>query len=667
MIMEETYRPDAHYLKLLSEKYPTIGAASTEIINKQSILNLPKGTEHVLSDIHGEADQFFHVLKNGSGAVRSKIDQEFGNTISMRDKKQLATLIYYPAEKLKLIEKEEEDIDDFYRMIFNRLIRVCRRVQSKYTRSKVRKALPEDFAYIIEELLYERGDITNKEAYYNEIINTIIRIGRAQDFIVALCELIQRLVIDHLHIVGDVFDRGSGAAKIMDCLMSYHSVDVQWGNHDMTWMGAASGQPACIATVIRISARYGNLDVLEDDYGINLLPLANLANTVYADDPCTVFALKKLEEKSNSISKVEEQVEMRMHKAIAVIQFKLEGQLIMKYPEFKMEDRLLLDKIDYEKGTIEIDGKLYPLLDTNFPTIDPKHPYDLTEEEQDAMDRLVAAFTSCEKLQRHVQFLLKNGGLYLCSNGNLYYHGCVPLNEDGTFREVKLKGGTFSGRSLFDYLESCVRKGYYMKERSEDNYYGADIMWYIWTNADSPLFGKDRMTTFERYFIEDPETHKEKKDPYYRLSNEENVCDMILAEFGMDPEISHIINGHVPVKEKLGESPVKCNGKLLVIDGGFSKAYQGTTGIAGYTLIYSSYELRLVTHEPFESREKAIRDETDIHSTMTVVSKFNRRLLVADTDNGREIKKDIQDLEALLEAYRNGVMKENSHAARSNA
>ena len=573
--MEQMDDLQKRYLKLLSEKYPTIASASTEIINLSAIMNLPKGTEHALSDIHGEADQFFHVLKNGSGAVRAKIDEEFGNSISMKDKKQLATLIYYPEKKLELIEKEEDDIEDFYRMTFHRLIRVCKRSQSKYTRSKVRKALPKDFAYIIEELLYEREDILNKEAYYNEIINTIIRINRAKEFIVAMCNLIQRLVVDHLHIVGDVFDRGPGAAAIMDRLMSYHSVDIQWGNHDVLWMGAASGHPACIANVIRISARYGNLNTLEDDYGINLMPLANFANTVYGDDSCSLFAIKHVEREDYSISQVEEEVEVKMHKAIAIIQFKLEGQLMMRRPEFHMADRLLLDKINYEKGSITIDGKEYDLLDHNFPTIDPKDPYALSPEEEDIMNRLVTAFKGCEKLQKHIQFFFKQGSLYLCYNDNLYYHGCVPFNEDGTFRDVTLKGKKYSGKALYDFLESCARKGYYMSSDPEERLYGQDIMWFIWSNEDSPVFGKEKMATFERYFINEPSLKEERKDYYYKLIEREDICDMILREFGMDPKRCHIVNGHMPVKFKKGESPIKGNGKLLIIDGGFSKAYAG--------------------------------------------------------------------------------------------
>ena len=646
------------YLKLLSEKYPTIAAASTEIINLEAILNLPKGTEHALSDIHGEDEQFFHVLKNGSGAVRAKIEEEFGNSISSKDKKQLATIIYYPEQKLQLIEKEEEDLEDFYKMIFNRLIRVVRRAQLKYTRSKVRKALPKDFAYIMEELIYVNSDALNKEAYYNEIIHTIIRIGRAKEFIIALSNLIQRLVIDHLHIVGDIFDRGPGAAAIMDHLMAYHSVDIQWGNHDVLWMGAASGHPACIANVIRICARYGNIDTLEDDYGINMMPLANLAQQMYGDDPCDLFHIHHVDRQAVQISKIEENIEEKMQKAIAIIQFKLEGQLIQRRPEFHNKDRLLLDKINYEKSTSTIDGKEYPLLDNHFPTIDPADPYALSPEEQDVMDRLTHAFMKCEKLQRHVQFLFSKGSLYLTMNDNLYYHGCVPFNEDGTFRKVHLNGKSLSGKALYDFVEAWIRKGYYSEEGSEDKAYGQDIMWFTWSNVNSPVFGKEKMATFERYFINEPSLREERKDYYYQLINDEKICRKILVEFGMDPDISHIINGHMPVKFKKGESPIKGNGKLLIIDGGFSKAYQSTTGIAGYTLIYNSYGLRLVTHEPFQSLEKAIIEETDIKSDYMLVARAVKRKMVADTDRGRQMKKDIDNLEELLKAYRSGLIRE---------
>ncbi len=661
--MEQKDDMQMRYLNLLAEKYPTIAAASTEIINLSAILNLPKGTEHTLSDIHGEAEQFFHVLANGSGVVRSKIDDEFGNTISERDKKQLATIIYYPEQKLTLLEKSEDDIDDFYRMIFSRLVRIARLAQQKYTRSKVRKAMPEEFAYIMEELIYDNGDDSNKEAYYHAIIESIISTGRAKDFVVALSHLIQHLVVDHLHIVGDIFDRGPGAPAIMDRLMSYHSVDVQWGNHDILWMGAASGNQACIATVIRICARYGNIDTLEDEYGINMMPLANFAQHVYADDPCELFKIKQVERPDdNQISGIEEQVEMRMQKAIAIIQFKLEGQLIMRHPEFHMQDRLLLDKVDYEKGTLSVGGKEYKLLDTFFPTIDPKDPYKLTPEEQEVIDRLTHGFQRCEKLQHHISFLFNKGSLYLTMNDNLYYHGCVPLLEDGTFKKVTLNGQTMSGKALYDFLESWARKGYYMQDESMEKQYGQDILWYIWTSPDSPVFGKNKMATYERYFVAEKELHEEKKDPYYRLIEDkemaETVCDRILTEFGISPEVGHIINGHMPVKVKKGEAPIKGNGKLLIIDGGFSKAYQKTTGIAGYTLIYNSYGLRLVTHNPFESLEKAIVEETDIHSDVRLVAEVKHRKLVADTDAGKEMKQEVEAIKQLLAAYRSGVIRE---------
>lgn len=556
--MENTKRTEEldalqrRYLKVLSERYPSIASASTEIINLQAILNLPKGTEHVLSDIHGEAEQFFHVLKNGSGAVRAKIDDEFGNSLCIRDKKQLATLIYYPAEKLDLIEKEETELDDWYKITLHRLIQVCKRVASKYTRSKVRKALPKDFAYVIEELINEKEEITNKEAYYNGIIDTIIRIGRSRAFIIALCELIQRLVIDHLHIVGDIYDRGSGAVEIMDHLMNYHSVDIQWGNHDLLWMGAASGQPACIANVIRICARYGNLATLEDDYGINLMPLANFALEVYADDECELFQVQDHGD-ADMLSRIEEQTEMKMHKAISIIQFKLEGQIIKKRPGMLMDNRLLLDKINPETGTVELDGVTYNLLDTKFPTIMWSDPYQLSKEEEKVMKRLIHNFKNCEKLQRHVQFLLKSGSLYLCYNDNLYFHGCVPMNEDGSFREVYLQGKGYKGKALYDFIEKNVRRGYYLPE-SEAKTYGQDLMWFAWTNENSPVFGKEKMATFERYFLGEKDTHEERKDPYYRLIEDETisetVCDNIIREFGLDPKKAHIINGHMPVKLK---------------------------------------------------------------------------------------------------------------------
>ena len=640
-------------LQRLAGIYPTIGAASTEIINLQSILNLPKGTEHFITDIHGEYEAFSHVLRNGSGSVRKKIDDVFGHTLSQADKKSLATLIYYPRQKMSLIKKEETNIRDWYKITLYRLIEVCKCVASKYTRSKVRKALPEEFAYVIEELITEKAEVTDKGAYYEAIINTIIEIGCAEKFIESLCSLIKRLVVDRLHILGDIYDRGPAPQSIMDRLMQYHSLDIQWGNHDIVWMGAAAGQPACIATVIRNCARYGNLDILEDGYGINMLPLATLAIDTYKGDPCESFYIHG--KKANSYS--ENRVNVKMHKAITIIQFKLEGQLIMRRPEFHMENRLLLDKVDYERGVITLDGKEYELNDTNFPTIDPADPYALTEEEADVMERLTSAFLNCSRLQTHMQFLLKRGNLYKVYNGNLMYHGCVPMNKDGSFKKVNVYGQEYSGRVLYDVLESYVRKAFVALD-AEEKRKGQDIMWFIWSSPDSPLFGKEKMATYERYFIKDKETHVEIKNPYYDLINDEKVLDRILQEFGLYKDNSHIINGHMPVRLTKGESPVRCGGKLLIIDGGFCKAYQKQTGIAGYTLIYNSYGMTLVAHDPFSSTEEAIEKELDIHSDRIMVQKTERRLLVGDTDSGLEMKERIRELEELLKAYRNGTIKE---------
>lgn len=646
---------EERYLDRLSDLYPTIATASTEIINLQAILNLPKGTEHFITDVHGEYEAFSHVLKNGSGSVRRKINDVFGNTLSTRDKQSLATLIYYPKDKIAQVKKTESNMEDWYKINLYRLIEVSKRAASKYTRSKVRKALPKDFAYVIEELITERSEINDKESYYNEIIMTIIRIGRAEEFIIAISSLIQRLVVDHLHIVGDIYDRGPGPHIIMDKLMNYHSLDIQWGNHDVVWMGAAAGQLACIANVIRICARYGNLDILEDGYGINLLPLATFALQVYGDDPCDCFKLKG----SDNPNRAEMELNMRMHKAISIIQFKIEGQTIRRQPGFGLEERALLHRIDYEKGTITLDGKEYKLLDTNFPTIDPKNPYQLSADEEDVMERLERAFTGCEKLQEHMHFLLSKGSLYKVYNNNLLYHGCVPLNEDGTLKEVTLFSKKFKGKSLYDALERYVRKGFFAVNK-EDWENGKDIMWYIWLNPNSPLFGKDKMATFERYFLAEKETHTEVKNPYYQYIENEKVIASIMKEFGLDFESddTHIINGHVPVKRKNGESPVKCNGKVMVIDGGFSKAYQRETGIAGYTLIYNSYGLLLVAHEPFESTESAIEKESDIHSESMVIRRVVQRSLVENTDVGKELKEQIADLEVLLAAYRSGELKE---------
>lgn len=642
------------YLKTISQLYPTIAQASTEIINLQSILNLPKGTEHFLTDIHGEYEPFLHVLKNGSGSIRRKIEEEFGNTISSRDKKSLATLIYYPAEKLELVLKEEDNIDDWYQITIHRLILICRRVASKYTRSKVRHALPKDFAYIIEELITEKEELHDKEAYYKEIINTIIRIDRAKELITALSRLIQRLVIDHLHIVGDIFDRGPGPHIIMDTLMKYHSVDIQWGNHDVVWMGAASGHLACIANVVRLSAKYGNLNMLEEGYGINLIPLATFALEYYPDDPCECFSIDKSTDESATQNDIA--LERRMHKAISIIQFKLEGQIIKKRKDFHMESRLLLDKINLENGTVMINKTPYPLLDTQFPTLSADDPYALTEAETEVMKRLQNAFVKCEKLQKHVRFLYAKGSLYKVYNSNLLYHGCIPLNEDGSFRKVNVYGQEYSGKALYDILEQYARKGYYSTHNLVEKEKGQDILWYIWSNENSPVYGKAKMATFERYFIADKKVRDEKKDSYYRLIEDETIVNHILKEFGLDTENSHIINGHMPVRLKLGESPIKCNGKLLIIDGGFCKAYQKQTGIAGYTLTYNSYGLRLVAHEPFQSTEDAILNEKDIHSDTVIVEESSRRQLVSNTDQGIELVRKIFDLEKLLHAYRTGLL-----------
>lgn len=649
---------DLRYLKSLSNQYPTIATAATEIINLQAILSLPKATEHFITDVHGEYDQFLHVLKNGSGAIKRKIEDEFGNAISAAEKKAIATLIYYPEQKLEQVLKTEDNLEDWYKVTLYRLIRICKNASSKYTRSKVRKALPKDFAYVIEELLTGRQEISDQEAYYNEIIRSVIRTGRAAELVIAFCNLIRRLVVDHLHVVGDIFDRGPYPNLIMDTLMEHHSVDIQWGNHDVYWMGAASGSAACICNVIRISAKYGNLDLLEDGYGINLVPLASFAMKWYDKDSCDCF---KLDYREDEYDVHDAFLDEKMHKAITIMQFKLEGQLIKENPEFEMEKRLLLDKINIEKGTVCVEETEYPLKDVSFPTIDWEDPYRLSEDEADVMERLVTAFVNCEKLQRHVRFLYTQGSLYKVYNGNLLYHGCVPLNEDGTFTRVNVFGKEYAGKELYDVLEGYARKGYYAIDPKEKKK-GQDILWFIWENQNSPVFGKAKMTTFERYFIADKITHQEPKNPYYRLLEKEEVVNRILEEFGLEGAEAHIINGHIPVEAKKGESPVKCNGKLLIIDGGFSKAYQPKTGIAGYTLIYNSYGLVLAAHEPFESVEKAVQDGSDIVSHTVLVQQVVRRKTVADTDIGKSLKESIHDLEELLAAYRAGTIVEKNRA-----
>ena len=647
---------EKNYLEYLAELYPTIEKAATEIINLQSVINLPKGTEHFLSDIHGEYEAFSHVLRNGSGAVRKKIDDVFGHTLGISEKRALATLIYYPRERLEMEKKQQEDIDDWYKVMLYRLIDVCKIVSSKYTRAKVRKALPADYGYIIEELITEKPEVLDKEAYYEAIIQTILEIGSAENFIIAVAELIQRLVVDHLHIIGDIFDRGPEPYKIMDCLMNYHSLDIQWGNHDVVWMGAAAGSLACIANVLAISTKYSNFDCLEDGYGINMRPLTVFALETYADDPCECFIPRN--PNMVYISQHDENFWAKVHKAISVIQFKLEGQIIKRHPEFNMDNHLMLDKINYENGTIMLEGKEYKLKDTNFPTINPENPFELTDAEKELMNLLRSSFLRSEKLQNHVKFLYEKGSIYLTFNNNLLYHGCIPMNSDGTFTEVTLFGETVSGKSLMDKAEQLARDGYFAKNGSEEKEYGKDFLWFLWCGCYSPVYGKNKMTSFERYFIDDESTWVEIKDEYYHLIEKPSVCNKILCEFGIDPNnFSHIINGHVPVKIKKGESPIKANGKLLVIDGGLSKAYQKVTGLAGYTLLFNSHGLLLSAHDAFESIESAIKEEKDIHSTLDVVELAPNRLLVEDTDAGKSLSKKITDLKALVDAYLKGKIK----------
>lgn len=656
-ITPETILSDLRYLQLLSRSFPTIADASTEIINLEAILNLPKGTEHFLTDIHGEYEAFQHVLKNASGAVKRKVNEIFDNTLRESEKKELCTLIYYPEQKLELVKNTEEDIDDWYRITLNQLVKVCQNVSSKYTRSKVRKSLPADFSYIIQELLHETSIEPNKYAYTDVIVNTIISTRRADDFIIAMCNLIQRLTIDSLHIVGDIYDRGPGAHIIMDILCNYHNFDIQWGNHDILWMGAAAGNLCCIANVIRMSMRYANLSTLEDGYGINLLPLATFAMDTYADDPCEVFVSKTTFADSTYNEKTLRLIS-QMHKAISIIQFKLEAQIINRRPEFEMKDRNLLEKIDYERGLFILDGKEYAMKDCNFPTIDPKDPYKLTEEEEELIKKLHHSFVSSEKLKKHMRCLFTHGGMYLVCNSNLLFHASVPLNADGTLKKVRIGKKEYQGKKLLDKIDHLIRTAYFGENGTEEKLFAMDYIWYLWCGKDAPPFDKDKMATFERYFIGEKELHKEIKGHYYTLRNEEKICDMLLDEFGVTGQHMHIINGHVPVKTIKGENPIKANGKLLVIDGGFSKAYQPETGIAGYTLVYHSRGMQLVQHEPFMSAQKAIEEGQDIKSTTFVVELNSKRMMVKDTDKGKELETQINDLRKLLVAYRNGFIKE---------
>lgn len=631
MVATERAEQTIKYLSLLSQQFPNQQSVFTEIINLQAILNLPKGTEHFMSDLHGEYEAFMHILNNCSGVIREHVDEIFGDTMSNCEKGDLCTLIYYPSEKLRLVRAAKQDSPTWYKENLDHLITVARSLSSRYTRSKVRKAIPHDYAYIIDELLHTHPDENNYRIRYHErIIDSILETDSTDDFIRSLSALIKRLAVDHLHLVGDVFDRGGGAAKIMDRLMDYHSLDIQWGNHDILWMGAAAGEEACIISVLRNNLRYDNYEILENDYGISLRALVAFANKTYhADDDITPLI-----------------------KAINVLLFKLEGQIIMRHPEFDMQDRLLLDKIDTNAGTIDIDGVTWKLRTTDFPTVDPERPYDLTEEEQAIVDKLVAEFTGADHLRRHIEFLYSHGSVYLVRNGNLLFHGCVPMNDDGTFSSFNCMGTYRSGRDYLDFCDNVARRAWRTRERD-----ALDWMWYLWIGFKSPMSGR-LVKTFERSYIEDRSSWEEPMDPYFTLTREIPACDAIMREFRLLPGTGHIINGHTPVKAVAGEKPIRADGRLLVIDGGFCRAYHPKTGIAGYTLISSSRGMRLKAHEAFKSVDEALTRNADIQSETTRFDVAKRRLMVSDTDTGEEIRRHINDLRLLLDAYRNGVLPE---------
>lgn len=647
------------YLQLLAQSFPNIPEASTEIINLQAILNLPKGTEHFVADIHGEYEAFLHILKNASGNIQRKVNELFGNLVRESDARELCTLIYYPDQKLELIKAAEENIDDWYHITIHNLVAVCRLVSSKYTRSKVRKALPRSFSYIIQELLHERTDDANKADYVNVIIDTIISTGRADDFIIAICNVIQRLSIDQLHILGDIFDRGPGAHIILDTLSRYHSWDIQWGNHDVLWMGAMAGNRACQCNVIRLSLRYANMTTLEEGYGINLMPLATFAMDTYGDDPCEEFIPKISSADSARVDEKSIRLAALMHKAITILQFKEEAAIIKRHAKWKMSDRLMLNYIDYDKGTITLNGKEYPLKSNSFPTIDPKHPNRLTPEEKQLMDKINHSFQVSEKLHKHIRLLLQHGCMYAVFNNNLLFHASIPLDEDGKLKEVEIiPGTTCSGKDLLYNIGMLIRSAFQTDSTPEERNYAIDYFLYLWCGPDSPLFDKSKMATFERYFIDDKETHTEEKGNYFKLRDNEQIVDNILDAFDVVGDNRHIINGHVPVHVCNGENPVKANGKLMVIDGGFSQPYHKETGIAGYTLVYHSRGFVLVQHEPFTSTIDAIQKCSDIKSSTQIVEMSSHRMRVADTDIGRELKNQISDLQRLLYAYRHGYIKE---------
>lgn len=656
--MKYDLQKDMRYLQLLANAFPTIADASTEIINLQAILNLPKGTEHFLADIHGEHEAFQHVLKNASGNIRRKVSELFGDTLQEEEMRELCTLIYYPEQKIELVKNNENDICSWYHTTIHQLVAICREVSSKYTRSKVRKSLPKEFSYIIQELLHERTEDANKAAYVNVIIDTIISTGRAGNFISAICNVIQRLAIDQLHILGDIYDRGTGAHKIMDLMADYHNWDIQWGNHDILWMGASAGNNACICNVIRISLRYANLSTLEDGYGINLLPLATFAMETYADDPCEEFQ-PSLSGGTKNIDEKTKKLIAQMHKAITVIQFKEEARLYKRYPEWNMTDRCMLQFVNYEKGTVTVNDKEYQLKSNHFPTIDPRNPNELTEEEQKLMKQLNHSFKVSEKFRKHIALILRHGCMYAVCNGNLLFHASVPLNEDGTLKEVCIyKNKSYKGKELLHRIGMLVRTAFQNDNDKELQEYARDYFLYLWCGPQSPLFDKSKMATFERYFIREKETHQEEKGAYFKLRENESVIDNILDAFEVKGKSRHVINGHIPVHVMSGETPVKANGKLMVIDGGFSQPYHKETGIAGYTLVYHSRGFELVQHEPFKSKRDAINKGSDIKSTTQIVEMSNRRMLVADTDKGEELNRQISDLGELLYAFRHGLISE---------
>lgn len=650
---------DLKYLDLLSEKFPTVDETTTEIMNLEAILNLPKGTEHFVSDLHGEYEAFEHVLRSGSGNVRRKIEDLFQYSLSGEDMDELATLVSYPREKTTYLTEKitsEYELEKWYFNTLDRLIDLAVFSSTKYTRSKVRKAIPQEYSYIIGELLFRDND-PNKEDYYQKIISSMIELDRVEDFIEVIAKLIQRLVVDHLHVVGDIYDRGPHPEKIIERLKNYHSVDIQWGNHDTLWMGAASGSAVCVAAVIRICSRYDNLEILEDAYGISMRQLILYANEVYTGEVPETFYPKADPYKEEHHEKELEELS-RLQQAIAIIQFKLEKAVIDRQPDFGMEDRLLLEAINFENNTIEIEGVIYDLIPSQWPTIDPTDPTRLTDEEQSLINNLVKAFIESEQLQSDIRFMVQTGQMYLSYNSNLLYHGCVPLEENGDFSVFEYKGKKYSGKSLMEFFDEKLRDALIHHEEgdSEDS---RDLMWYLWSGNKSPIFGKHAMTTFERYFIDDESIHTERKNPYYDLREDEVMVEKILAEFGLDPKVGHIVNGHTPVKERNGENPMKANRRMLVIDGGFSKAYHSRTGIGGYTLLYNSYGLELATHKPFTDRQDAVENDTDILSTKRVVDRELERKKVRDTDNGRLLREQSDDLKQLLKAYRTGRIQEN--------